>query len=359
MLVRAVQPIAKRIASRLLTPKAAPQKLVQQLPQLSTRTAPRTAVRQFTPRTPWQTKLFKPRPYYQKYAKQQNWWLPTALGACALTASIVQNHAESEKNSSSSVEQKAWTAVEERYRKEFAQEETQLMQEACQILGITQAEWDQAIPALLERYNKRIHDELAVTYEIPLSINYVTMVHEMLQKSNIDLKSIKIVRNDNFKGNIGVAGNTTKGILCINERYCTAQNYSNDELKAYIAHEIQHLIHDDSFFSELTCVGNMNCKKVILWNRKYKKFKERRADISAGLANLSYTQALRDIFATKGTYNSCMNYEEQIEDAFDIENLWYTQEHPAYKTRFTYMDKLYWEMMACVEQQKKSETAKS
>ena len=118
-------------------------------------------------------KLFKARPnYHRYYSTKPKWILPTALGIATLgTASTLQERAcaESSEEPQQPVKQpNPRTAIEERYRKELAEEERKIADEMsavlCAELRITKEEYEskkaEHYKAGLERYSKAMEDNI-------------------------------------------------------------------------------------------------------------------------------------------------------------------------------------------------------
>lgn len=345
MLVRAVQPLARRIASRLLTPKAAPQKLVQQVPQTPVRTAPRAVVRQLTPRTPWQKQLFKTRSYYRPYAKP-TWLLPAGIGT--LGASTLNRYAYAEPIKVNEV--KPWAEVEKQYRTLLEAEEKDIIRRIQEFLNLTPEEWEQKKEKFLPKYLQLLDSEIKREQQKnkkPVPTELKNTIAHLLQKEGIDPETITIISNPNVTLMRILGGSiTNRGAIMFNETsYQWFARQPKPALEAVILHEIQHLKNNDHFTTLfIQSIGTTAC-----WF-KYLAFAEKRADILAGLASPDHAGYFSAYFRLEWDLNSWYGKLKTICKINDP--------HPYDSTRASYLKKLYGEMIACAKQQK-SDTTKS
>lgn len=334
MLVRAAQPVAKRIISRLLAPKA--QKVAQRTLQLPTRTAPQPVLRSA------QTKLFKARPYYRSYYKPT--WLLSA-GAGTLYASTLRNRAYAEP-----IQPKPWATVEEQYRTWFKQTEAQYMQELFELCNITEKEWQEYVKKAEEDYIsqealamigivlRKINGQIA-----PLS-DHVEAKTKQLLEQHIPKETVFVLPYPNT--NTMASGMTA---ILINEKEC--RTLTKEAFEAAVLHEIQHILHKDIIHKlarkrllKDKCDKSFTKKDRTEILKAIERFEEKRADILGALAaGLEHTQSFSSYF--------CKNAASEI-SLFKLHNIdvkdygkYASGTHPLNYTRCTYLDKLYKQML--------------
>lgn len=342
MIVRALNPLAKRLVSRVLKPKQAPHAphtLQQSAARAVTAPAPKVA-RPLTQRI----KLFKAQPKYKTYAKP-TWLLPAALGANALSSS--RAYAEP-------VEKKPWAELEEKYREEFKRIEKEGKEKLFSLLKITEQEWQTCLDKAEKEETTQDNEWYQLANHIPVSTKTRSIIERLLQQQGISPETIHIVGekkprrfwyHNNF---MGVGTN----YIAICEKHWI--NRQDKVIEATVFHEIQHLIHKDVVY--LQTIKKLCLDKKIPTEQMHNIEKttrllfEKRADILGCLA-----ASPEHAYAFSNFHYNHMEYETRLLEKQGVDHLEDSSyaTHPLYRTRYAYLRKLYWEMLDCVNKQNK------
>lgn len=343
MFVRAMQPIAKRLASRLLTPRATSQTpSIQRSLQLPTRTVKVPSVKpasSFSSRSTQYMKLFKARPnYHYYYNSKSRWMLPAALGIGTLATSTLHDHAYAESDNNDQGKQ---CSVQEQYRNALEEEGAKLISEFLVAIGKTEEEWEQIKAKLQEPYLRAVEEN--IKEQIPqhnsLSPKFKNTIISLLKQHEINPQMVTFIRDDTSAG-MGVLGAPVIGKIrfTVNERQCNC--LTQKELEWVTLHEIQHLKHNDTFMGFIT-TNNRNANAIL---HKYIIFVEKRADILAALTSLEHAKAAADFSLRQWNVYS---WHQKLLHALRIKNLSCEDgKHPAIEKCVTYTAKLYEEMLA-------------
>jgi len=236
------------------------------------------------------------------------------------------------------LKEKPWGSVSQKYIQHFQKENRQMMHDLCALApGMTPINWhtrkfyakgyyEQEENLMIE--NWKFSDE-----KIPqLLKDKITM---LIRKMNIDPKEIKVFHTNKSLG-------VTQSILLIDECLCQGvkRDINNDIIDALILHEMQHILHDDSFLEG--CVSSLydlnkkmiNKKNWFSFKKKLSHMKEKRADIFAGLVDLKCPSALSSFLQHNGSTSK---------DSLT---------HPAHSVRVAYLNKLHREMLEAIKNNK-------
>ena len=222
-----------------------------------------------------------------------------------------------------------------KYKKMLHDEWKQLEKEVLDVFEMSDAEW-----AAFKKKNYSKYEAREASFKAKhkkgstqLSDRVKNIISKFFAKFNIDSRAVDVIRNDKKDRLI-----TTDSGIYLSERKLQVDNLTESELQAAILHEVQHILKKDdsllwflrlykykSIGRMLRCVFsisyNRKCNKVI---KKVAHFREKRADILAGLCSATYARALLQF------------YKKQLELYVDRDS-W---SHPKFSTRVAYMQKL-------------------
>lgn len=222
---------------------------------------------------------------------------------------------------------KPWGKVAEKYIKQLEDEKRTLMEEFFKLTGITAKEWEeerienQTVYCYVEQ--EKIEKIQSLT---PVAYNIEKQFKKFLENLGMQHKIKFIVTQKNsftmtsYQNYVGIS-------------FAWNLWHVDDEMKFGMLHEIQHLLHNDHFSVlgfRTVCrkKNNHNAEKV--FEKKYRWFIEKRADLLAGLYDSSYCKAIADII--------------RPED----------EDHPSAAETTKYMTQLYQEMLEEIEQNKQN-----
>lgn len=241
---------------------------------------------------------------------------------------------------------KPWAALEARYRKEFDEEESKIINELLDVTGVTHEQWKKKKMELQQNYAGAVRywiPDYQMQHPKPISPALKDIITTVLIQQGIDPAIVTFIRDDRGRYNMAVQGgiDAGKAIFFVNEENCKV--YSPKTLEFIMLHEIQHLKHNDNFITYLITKSPKN--NTILHDHTV--FTERRADILAALISLEHAQAAYNLMCLPRIFIPCNIFITWILNKLVMDD------GSDQISRSANMRKLYWEMMECVEQQKK------
>ncbi len=212
--------------------------------------------------------------------------LPATLGLTGLMLASHVQQAEPKK------EAKPWAAVEERYRRELQAEEKQLMEEFFRLTNITQEEWDNERTKFKLSYltnEKKLARAKKKSKSHPPTPLVANTIKFHLKQQGVNPQSIPLIRSD--RGNF--VAMTDQLSIWVNEK--ELKSSSLNFIHATILHEIEHIKNEDVTTRLLIrkLFNQKNVPWLPRWDflNRHLIFCEKRADILAGVKNISYVQA--------------------------------------------------------------------
>jgi len=296
--------------------------------------------------------LTRTMPATSSTPKQCSYALQLAAGLNArafTTAAHAQEDAEHvEKTPTFSIEQreaakqayyaklkaKPWGKVAEKYIKQLEDGEKALMQEWYTTLGCTAEQWQQFLvqqwPGFIAANKNRTKENIqAKTWVEHTDAGKNAAIDALLCECEVDPKYIKKFR-DTSKNTCSARQN----LIFIGD------DLPEGPFKSTIAHEIQHILHNDSFVevrlnnaangSNSSIPSKKEREKFIT---KFNKFQERRADILAGLLAPTHAYHLAEFFGQVDKNRTHINHYIAT-----------YPEHPTCLERYRYMRQLHQEM---------------
>ncbi|MDR3549952.1 MAG: hypothetical protein P4L31_00935 [Candidatus Babeliales bacterium] len=231
---------------------------------------------------------------------------------------------------------KPWSGVVERYTTQQAKQEQSLNDEVFNILGINQEQFNQYkaefYPLYLGSQEKQC---CQVTARAKKEIcEHEPLIFDFLLEHEIDVSSMKVIPTEDM----GIAA-ATQSNLYIDDAAIVdkKKNDLTDLAQADILHEMQHVLHDDSFnifvIKNLLLQHAQSCPTKIKQYKKllsrFDKFREKRADILAGLVDPLYARVSADYYA------------DQVALGLGDEPC---DTHPTPATRYAYLNQLHKEI---------------
>jgi len=221
------------------------------------------------------------------------------------------------------------------YEKQLKEEWEHIEKDFLCTLRISKQTWETFKKNHQDQY-KEIENDIKADQKkeaVPLSDSFKNVITKLFASLNIDTTNIDFSRNDKTH-----RLSSTDSAIFISEDQLQEDNLTGDQLQAALLHEMQHIFHKDHStlcFLGLYAQKNLLKKiKLFLFKRYRKKyedlfvrvahFREKRADIGAGLHSLKYAKALLNFYKAE-----LVNYEDKD-----------TNTHPKTSKRVAYMQKL-------------------
>ncbi|MCK5632180.1 hypothetical protein KAH94_00355 [bacterium] len=241
-------------------------------------------------------------------------------------------------------------SIAQSYNNSFSQEEKELQTELFTIIDVSEQTWKKTQKAVAQEYKQACTETTAQERaDKPLNKKIITAAISVLNNDLIqnifgitDLhiqpqnKAI-IVSRKNGKSLTIACGNksieadaaTDQFTILIDPEILLETHNNESEIKATIAHELIHIMHQDNF--HVYCLDYLQKKaKLSRKNKKlfkqtkgtWERFQEKRADILSGLIDLEYATAHKNHFERHMPEN---------------EKIKLTSTHPTENQRYTYM----------------------
>ncbi len=212
------------------------------------------------------------------------------------------------------------------------EEENKIKAKFLKISGASEAEWQQALKQAAEQY-----DQKEVGYRAQLGAHpqpsdaIKNCAQSLLMEQGGDPAKLQIMSNSPGAGPV-----TYKSIIAISQDFLAKFNATQDETEGVLMHEIIHYIKQDEV-CWLACKIMYDAKSWFIQIRLnpilhvWQLFREKRADILAGLSKPSRAQALANFY--KKLLNSESYYPKDAH-------------HPPMRKRIDYMLALYESMQS-------------
>jgi len=222
-----------------------------------------------------------------------------------------------------------------KYKNQLNNEWQNIEKEFLGIFGISRQAWEDFKKSRYDQY-KKIENSMKADHKkssMLLSGDFKSMVAKFFASLNIDATNIDFFRNDKKSRLFS----TDSGIYLSEERL-NQDNLTEDELQVALLHEVQHILNKDhstlcflGLYAQENWLRRIGCVLFARYRKKYEDmfmrvthFREKRADILAGLHGLKYARALLKF------------YKKELETYEDKD----TKTHPRSSARVAYMQKL-------------------
>jgi len=232
------------------------------------------------------------------------------------------------------LKKKRWGAVAHMYITQFQQEEQELCDEFLLLIGYTPEQWEM-YKAKNDIFFKEQEDQdrkkiASTTHLVPTKLRLT--INSFLKKSHINPQDISI----GMLQELEVAMRVTQTTIEISKDSESDSHHIDDETKAVIMHEIQHLLHNDYYNAYMMqwCADELKNKenkekiKAVLF--KLDRLHEKRADILGCLTDSNFAKSYKRTHETSVIVGDCVDYSKN--------------EHDAPVVCAAYMKKLYREM---------------
>ncbi|MDR3549785.1 MAG: hypothetical protein P4L31_00080 [Candidatus Babeliales bacterium] len=203
------------------------------------------------------------------------------------------------------LESKPWKEVSKKHIALFEQEEVQLINECCTLFNITPLDFQECKSRLRGPYDDFITKNIEISKieygADPVPDDLKKIITKELEDYRLNNKNFIILNNDSLLSPARVTGD----MLVVNRLFLAGHVSEEDReldfFRAIIHHEIMHILHDDTYTSFLLYIlkhthGKSNENQFQEFTLKCKNFHERRADILAGLSDLTVCKDLGDCF---------------------------------------------------------------
>lgn len=205
---------------------------------------------------------------------------------------------------------------------ELEQEDTQLKNKFKQALGITEKEWRTAIgqaDKLFDVYDEEFKQEHCCSGPIHSDLEILTK--NLLREKGIDFSQISLI-------NHGAPPIAYKKCIGLSIDFFKKYHATPEESEALIMHEIIHILYQDAvvwraMFNLVDQAFILKRPLGLLHMRAWALFRERRADILAGLSGHGRAEALAHFY-------------QKLSDSKDF-NTWIDITHPKLKKRVNYL----------------------
>jgi len=260
-------------------------------------------------------------------------------------------HADAKTKFYHSLESKPWAHVVAKYMEQQKKQEDELMQEFYKLADINTQELQECKNYYHQHYLTSEQEECCcITEQAKKEIKQkdIALIFDFLHKQNIDIPALKVVAT----AQKGLAATQQSHVYIDDEALLDADKNSLSPLtQAILLHEMQHAMHDDSFnifiiklilekwalhdWTNDDCPEKIKQAKDLL--TRFDKFREKRADILAGLVDPMHARVSADC------------YKRMVDQGLgDVE----IGTHPTNATRYAYLDTLHKEMTAPVKSNK-------
>lgn len=210
------------------------------------------------------------------------------------------------------------------------QEEQKIKAKFWAVAGITEKEWQDALRQAQIDYNAVEH-EVRAKYSAcePVSEEIKNMTNRLLTEQNINPDHIEIFGHTR-EGTLSAYAS----IILISESFLKSLDATQLETEAVIMHEIMHIAQQEQI--ERQCIRTI-IKDALLFNKmrlipirnRWQRFREKRADILAGLTSLERAKALATLYS-KLLKSDLYNSQDK--------------NHPSLRARIEYMLSLHKQM---------------
>jgi len=236
---------------------------------------------------------------------------------------------------------KPWAGVAESYINKQANQEQLLKNEVFSLLGINQKEFDDykaEFHALYLGSQEKQYCQVSSRAK-KAQCQHSPLIFDFLDQHEIDVRSIKIIPTEDM----GVAA-ATQSNLYIDDAAIIDKKEGclTDLAQADLLHEMQHVLHDDSF--DIFVIKNLllmsadgDAQQIAKFKKllsRFDKFRENRADTLAGLVDPIYARVSADYYA------------KEVAQGLGDEPC---DTHPTPAVRYAYLDKLHTEMSGCIK----------
>jgi len=235
---------------------------------------------------------------------------------------------------------KPWDKVVAKYMTKQAEQEATLKQEVFNILGIDEQKFNEYKAEFWPHYKISEKKQCcAVTARAKNEMcKHAPIIFDFLNEHDINVCYMNVIPTKEMGAAAATQSNLYIDDACI-------LNKKDKDLtclaKADILHEMQHVLHDDSF--NIFVIKNLllnhanNCpEKIAQYNElfsRFDKFREKRADILAGLVDPCFARVSADFYYQ----DVCQGIGDEPCDT-----------HPTPATRHAYLDQLHKEMVKCL-----------
>lgn len=212
------------------------------------------------------------------------------------------------------------------YTQKLDQEDASLKNQFKQALGISQKEWDLAIARAhisCDSDDADFKKEYQNNGEVDAELR--EFATHLLKEKGIDSSKIALINNS--------PGSPTscKASIGLSMEFFSMHKATHEEKEAVIMHEIAHIIYNDSIVwrAMLDLVERAPFYKKpqgLLIMRKWALFREKRADVIAGLSGYRRAQALAHF------YKKLLDSKQY--------NVWINVTHPKLQKRIAYLNDL-------------------
>jgi len=249
-------------------------------------------------------------------------------------------HAKSAVQFYTYLEQKPWAPVVQKYMNEQKQKEQELFDEVFAMLGINQATLNEYKKAYYSYYLEgQDRQRCDVSKRAVKKMCNVQQddIKNFLGDCSVNIDAMNIVSTKEM----GIACATQSNLYIDEAGIVNKNNELTEQVKADLLHEVQHMLHDDSFniwilrviFKEWAQDNQEKTKLFTALMSRFDKFRENRADILAGLVDPIYARVSADYYKNDVEVNG-----QDISDT-----------HPNNSERFAYLDQLHKEMLGATK----------